>query len=130
MLIKFILPTLFLMFLTVSPLHQVNAQDAVDASEDVMQKCQMKRPEWYQCVTDDDCTISLNPCGWPVLGVNKMHKDRSEICTRQTGAFIDCPMWKDTPENKMVAVCQEGICQGMKASEAPLKKAPTPDQAQ
>ena len=90
---------------------------SVQADDDVMQKCQEKHPEWYSCVTDADCAVSLNPCGWPVLGVNKMHKGRSEICTRQAGAFIDCPMWNDTPENKMAAICQEGVCTGVKASE-------------
>ena len=112
---KILLPTLFfftfLSFLFVQP---VQADD-----DDVMQKCQGKYPEWYQCATDEDCTISLDPCGWPVLGVNKIHKGRSEICTRQAGAFIDCPMWKDTPDNKMAVTCQQGICTAVKASEMP-----------
>jgi hypothetical protein len=123
MLKKIILPTLFLMFCGIGMSY------AADAGEDVMQKCQGKHPEWYQCVTDADCTISLDPCGWPVLGVNKMHKDRSEICTRQAGAFIDCKMWSDDPANKMVAVCQEGVCESIKASEAPVKESkPADDQ--
>lgn len=121
MLTKLILPALFLTFFAISPLSPVYA---ADSNDDVMEKCQLKAPEWYQCVTDADCAVSLNPCGWPVLGVNKMHKGRSEICTRQAGAFIDCPMWKDTKENKRVAVCQEGICQALKASEVPVKESP------
>lgn len=111
MLKTFILPTVFLICVAVN--------GAYAADDDAMQKCQGKHPEWYQCVTDDDCTISQDPCGWPVLGVNKFHKERSEICTRQAGAFIDCPMWKDTPENKMTVKCQKGVCTGLKASEAP-----------
>lgn len=119
MLKKIILPTLFLMFLAPAFVSPVSAEDTQD---EVMQKCQMKRPEWYQCTTDADCVVSLNPCGWPVLGVNVNHKGRSEICTRQAGAFIDCPMWRDTPENQMVALCQEGVCEAVKASEAPPKE--------
>ena len=127
MLIKPILLTLLLMFLVSSPMNPVRAADEAGTNDEVMQKCQMKHPEWYQCVNDEDCAVSLNPCGWPSLGVNKMHKGRSEICTRQAGAFIDCPMWKDTPENKMVALCQEGVCQAVKASEAPVKQSKVPE---
>jgi hypothetical protein len=36
-------------------------------------------------------------------------------------------MWKDTPENKMVALCQEGVCQTVKASEAPVKQSKAPE---
>ena len=121
MLKKLILTTLFLM------MGAANAAHATDPGEDVMQKCQGKHPEWYQCVTDADCTVSLDPCGWPVLGVNVNHKDRSEICTRQAGAFIDCKMWSDTAENKRVAICQEGMCETIKASEAPVKESPPAD---
>lgn len=117
---KLILPVLILGFLVAGPVY------AMDPNEEAMQKCQGKHPEWYQCVTDEDCVISLNLCGWPVLGVNKMHKGRSEICTRQAGAFIDCPMWKDTEENKMVSFCQQGVCESLKASEAPVKES-SPD---
>lgn len=116
MLQKLILPTLFLMLVT------VNVANAADSNDEAMMKCQNKHPEWYQCVTDADCQVSLDPCGWPVLGVNKIHKGRSEICTRQAGAFIDCPMWKNTPENKMAATCQEGVCETMKASQMPVKE--------
>lgn len=115
MLKKLILSTLFLM------ICGVRMASAADAAEDVMQKCQSKHPEWYQCVTDADCAVSLDPCGWPVLGVNVNHKGRSEICTRQAGAFIDCPMWSDTTENRRVAICQEGVCEAIKASESPVK---------
>lgn len=123
MLRKFVLSILSL--ITLLSIHSAYADDG----EDVMQKCQGKHPEWYQCSTDEDCIISLDPCGWPVLGVNKIHKGRSEICTRQVGAFIDCPMWKDTPENKMAVTCQEGLCTGIKASLMP-KPAPAPEEQQ
>jgi len=126
MLIKSILLPLLFLFLVSSPISPARAADDPVANDEVMQKCQMKYPEWYQCVSDEDCTVSLNPCGWPVLGVNKIHKDRSEICTRQAGAFIDCPIWNDTPENKMVALCKEGVCQAVKASEAPVKQSKPP----
>lgn len=115
MLKKLILSMLLSFVLTIS---------TANANEDVMLKCQDKHPEWYSCTTDEDCTVSLDPCGWPVLGVTKWHKGRSEICTRQAGAFIDCPMWRDTPENKMAAVCQEGVCTGIKASEVKPKPQP------
>lgn len=118
MLKKVILPAFFLLVGT------INMSYAADAGEDVMQKCQGKHPEWYQCVTDADCTVSLDPCGWPVLGVNKNNKGNSEICTRQAGAFIDCAMWSDTPENKHAALCLEGICQAVKSSDVPVKETP------
>jgi len=113
MLKRFIILTLCLIFYTLTPVH------ANDSTDDVMQKCQGKHPEWYQCSTNEDCTVSLDPCGWPVLGVNKFHKERSEICTRQAGAFIDCPMWKSTPENQMGSICQDGECVAVKMSEMP-----------
>ena len=121
MLRKFVLPTIFLLSFLSMPV-------AFAADDEVMQKCQGKHPEWYQCSTDEDCTISLDPCGWPVLGVNKIHKGRSEICTRQAGAFIDCPMWKDTAENKMTVTCQEGVCTGLKASHTPKSVSPEDSQ--
>jgi hypothetical protein len=101
MLKKLILPSLLLLCLS---------SHLVQADDEAMQKCQMKHPEWYQCVTAEDCTIALDPCGWPVLGVNKLHKDRAEICSRQAGAFLDCAMWNDIPENKRTVDCQENLC--------------------
>ncbi len=115
MLKKLILLMLLSFVLTIS---------TANANEDVMLKCQDKHPEWYSCTSDEDCAVSLDPCGWPVLGVTKWHKGRSEICTRQAGAFIDCPMWRDSPENKMAAICKEGVCTGVKASEVKPKPQP------
>lgn len=124
MLQKYLLPALFLTALSFA---QPSFADPTDTDE-AMQKCQNRHPEWYQCATDADCTLSLDACGWPVLGVNKMHKGRSEICTRSAGAFIDCPMWKNTPENKMAVTCQEGVCTGVKASDLPkTEPAPVPE---